>query len=145
MFLELESDLGYEYPSNGDLTCWCENGVLLLNRILTVRKSMPLSHKNKGWEIFTERIIKKIHNHNQDIEQLELKAKIKTYFEIKVKAFKLAQKQLKQTTKMMDIRLYSIKEYRTNLRLNKFGVVDTLIILSHVVIFIFIVVSEVIL
>ena len=92
-----------------------------------------------------ERIIKKIHNHNQDLELLELKYKIKTYFEIKIKAFKLALKQLKQTTKMMDIRLYSIKEYRTNLRLNKFGVVDTLIILSHVVIFIFIVVSEVIL
>lgn len=67
MFLELESDLGYEYPSNGDLTCWCENGVLLLNRILTVRKSMPLSHKNKGWEIFTERIIKKINSLDRKI------------------------------------------------------------------------------
>lgn len=92
-----------------------------------------------------ERVVKKLHNHNQELELLELKYKIKTYFEIKIKAFKLALKQLKQTTKMMDIRLYSIKEYRTNLRLNKFGVVDTLIILSHVVIFIFIVVSEVVL
>lgn len=67
MFLELESDLGFAYPSNGDLTSWCENGVLLLNRILTVRKSMPLSHKDKGWELFTERIIKKINSLDRKI------------------------------------------------------------------------------
>lgn len=67
MFLELVSDLGFIYPSNGDLTRWCENGVLLLNRILTVRKSLPLSHKNKGWEQFTERIIKEINKLDRKI------------------------------------------------------------------------------
>lgn len=67
MFLELESDLGFTYPSNGDLTSWCQHGVLLLNRILTVRKSMPLSHKNKGWEKFTERIIKEINKLDRKI------------------------------------------------------------------------------
>ena len=44
-----------------------ENGVLLLNRILTVRKSMPLSHKDKGWELFTERIIKEINKQDRKI------------------------------------------------------------------------------
>lgn len=92
-----------------------------------------------------ERLIKKIYNHNLDIDLIDLKDKIKTSIKIKIKAFKLAQNQLKQTTKMMDIRLYSIKEYRTNLRLNKFGVVDTLMIFGCIIILIFIVVSEVIL
>ena len=67
MFLELESDLGFAYPSNGDLTNWCLKGILLLNRILTVRKSMPLSHKDKGWELFTERIIKEINKQDRKI------------------------------------------------------------------------------
>lgn len=67
MFLELESDLGFAYPSNGDLTSWCLKGILLLNRILTVRKSMPLSHKDKGWELFTERIIKEINKQDRKI------------------------------------------------------------------------------
>lgn len=92
-----------------------------------------------------ERLMKKINNHNQDVELFELKKRIKIYLEIKIKAFKLAQKQLKQTTKMMDIRLYSIKEYRTNLRLNKMSFKDALIIFSHIIVLILIVVSEVIL
>lgn len=92
-----------------------------------------------------DRLIMKLHNHNLDINLLDFILKIKTAVEIRIKAFKLAKKQLKQTTKMMNIRLYSINEYRTNLRLNKFGVVDTLIIFSHVIVFVFIIVSEVIL
>lgn len=92
-----------------------------------------------------DRLIMKLHNHNLDINLLDFKFKIKTSLGIRIKAFKLARKQLEQTTKMMNIRLYSIKEYRTNLRLNKFGVVDTLIIFSHIIVFLFIVVSEVML
>lgn len=67
MFLELVSDLGFKYPSNGDLTSWCKNGVFLLNRILTVKKSTPLAHKNKGWEKFTERVIKEINKQDRKI------------------------------------------------------------------------------
>lgn len=56
IFKELESDLGIKRTKT-DLTDWAENGVLLLNSIMTVVKDSPLSHKNKGWEIFTDRLI----------------------------------------------------------------------------------------
>lgn len=56
IFKELESDLGIK-RNKTDLTDWAENGVLLLNSIMTVVKDSPLSHKNKGWEIFTDRLI----------------------------------------------------------------------------------------
>ena len=57
IFKELKSDLGIE-RTNTDLTDWAKQGVLLLNSIMTVEKDKPLSHKNKGWEIFTDNIIK---------------------------------------------------------------------------------------
>lgn len=57
IFKELNSDLGYEIPNNGDLTKWAKQGVLLLNTILTVREGNPNSHQNIGWEIFTDYII----------------------------------------------------------------------------------------
>ena len=60
MYKELVDDLELPYPSNGDLTPWAKKGVLLLNRILTVESGISLSHKNIGWEQFTENIIKKI-------------------------------------------------------------------------------------
>ena len=56
IFKELESDLGIKRTKT-DLTDWAENGVLLLNSIMTVVKDSPLSHKEKGWEIFTDRLI----------------------------------------------------------------------------------------
>ena len=56
---ELENDLGIVKKTN-DLTSWANQGVLLLNSIMTVRKDTPLSHKEKGWEIFTDNIIKKL-------------------------------------------------------------------------------------
>ena len=56
IFKELESDLGIKRTKT-DLTDWAENGVLLLNSIMTVVKDSPLSHKDKGWEIFTDRLI----------------------------------------------------------------------------------------
>ena len=57
IFKELKSDLGINRTST-DLTDWAKQGVLLLNSIMTVVEDTPLSHKNKGWEIFTDDIIK---------------------------------------------------------------------------------------
>ncbi len=57
IFKELQTDVGVPIPSNGDLTSWTKQGVLLLNTVLTVRQGLPNSHRNKGWEIFTDRVI----------------------------------------------------------------------------------------
>ena len=54
IFDEYTADLGYPQPSCGDLTPWAQRGVLLLNRVLTVRPSNPASHRGKGWEAVTE-------------------------------------------------------------------------------------------
>lgn len=53
IYTELESDLGVPRPSNGDLSPWADRGVLLLNRVLTVRPGTPASHRGKGWETVT--------------------------------------------------------------------------------------------
>ncbi len=58
IYKELNSDLGIKIPNHGDLTSWAKEGVLLLNSVLTVKKDVPNSHKNLGWEIFTDYIIK---------------------------------------------------------------------------------------
>ena len=60
IFKELKSDLGYDMPKSGSLEKWGREGVLLLNSNLTVQKDTPLSHKGKGWETFTDEVIKKI-------------------------------------------------------------------------------------
>lgn len=60
IFKELKSDLKINMPNHGDLTKWAKEGVLLLNSSLTVIKDTPNSHKNLGWEDFTDYIIKKI-------------------------------------------------------------------------------------
>lgn len=57
IYKELEADLGIKAPQNGDLNFWAEQGILLLNSILTVREGTPLSHANKGWEKFTDAAI----------------------------------------------------------------------------------------
>ena len=57
IFKELNSDLGIPIPKSGDLTKWAKNGVLLLNTVLTVRGGAATSHRGKGWEKFTDRII----------------------------------------------------------------------------------------
>ena len=54
IYTELESDLGIPRAASGDLTGWFEQGVLLLNRVLTVRPGAPASHRGKGWEQVTE-------------------------------------------------------------------------------------------
>jgi uracil-DNA glycosylase len=54
IFAEYGEDLGLPRPGTGDLTPWCERGVMLLNRVLTVRPGTPASHRGKGWEAVTE-------------------------------------------------------------------------------------------
>ena len=57
IYKELKNDIGFEIPNHGELTSWAKQGVLLLNNVLTVREGLPNSHKGKGWEIFTDRVI----------------------------------------------------------------------------------------
>ena len=57
IFSELKDDIGIPQPAHGELTCWARQGVLLLNPVLTVREHQPNSHKGKGWEPFTDRVI----------------------------------------------------------------------------------------
>ena len=57
IYKELKNDIGFEIPNHGELTSWAKQGVLLLNNVLTVREGSPNSHKGKGWEIFTDRVI----------------------------------------------------------------------------------------
>lgn len=60
IFKELSEDVGFSPPGHGCLTHWAEQGVLLLNAVLTVRAHTPGSHKDKGWELFTDAIIRKL-------------------------------------------------------------------------------------
>lgn len=61
IYKELETDVnGFKTPNHGNLTHWAEQGVLLLNATLTVRASEAGSHQNRGWEIFTDEIIKSL-------------------------------------------------------------------------------------
>jgi len=62
IFKELHDDLGCKIPNNGYLKKWAEQGVLLLNAVLTVRAHTPNSHKNKGWEKFTDAVIKAVND-----------------------------------------------------------------------------------
>jgi len=57
MFKEMKTDIGKEPAEHGDLTRWAEQGVLLLNAVLTVEEGKPLAHKGKGWEKFTDAVI----------------------------------------------------------------------------------------
>lgn len=66
IFKELESDLGIK-RTKSDLTDWAKQGVLLLNSIMTVQKDRPLSHKDKGWEIFTDNIIKYLNEREEPV------------------------------------------------------------------------------
>ena len=62
IFKELHDDLGLPVPSCGELTPWARQGVLLLNTVLTVREGQPASHKNMGWETFTDAVISKLND-----------------------------------------------------------------------------------
>lgn len=67
IYKEIERELGRKSKTNGDLTKWAEQGVLLLNTILTVRESNPNSHKNKGWETITKKIIKLLNKREKSV------------------------------------------------------------------------------
>jgi uracil-DNA glycosylase len=60
IFKEIKSDLGIPVPKRSDLTSWASQGVLLVNAILTVRANTPTSHQNKGWEKFTDAVIRNL-------------------------------------------------------------------------------------
>ena len=62
IFKELNSDVGKDIPTHGELIDWAKQGVLLLNAVLTVREGNPNSHKGMGWEQFTDRIITELNN-----------------------------------------------------------------------------------
>ena len=67
IYKELKRDLGCYIPNNGCLIKWAKEGVLLLNSVLTVVKDTPGSHRGKGWEIFTDTIIKSINEKDEPV------------------------------------------------------------------------------
>ena len=67
IFKELETDLGIPYPKSGNLERWAQQGVLLLNATLSVRAHQAGSHQNKGWESFTDAVIKIISDRKKNV------------------------------------------------------------------------------
>lgn len=68
IYKELATDIpGFTIPTHGDLTAWADQGILLLNATLTVQASKPGSHQKKGWEIFTDTVIRKISEEKEGI------------------------------------------------------------------------------
>jgi uracil-DNA glycosylase len=67
IFKEIKNDLGKPIPTSGNLERWAKQGVLLLNATLTVRAATPGSHQNKGWETFTDEVIKIISEHKENV------------------------------------------------------------------------------
>lgn len=67
IFKELESDLGIPFPEHNSLKPWAKEGVLLLNAVLTVQEHTPTSHKDKGWETFTDNVIKIINEKKEPV------------------------------------------------------------------------------
>ncbi len=67
IFKEIKDELGIEPPKSGELTKWAKSGVLLLNAVLTVREGAANSHKGKGWEILTDRVIELLNEREQPI------------------------------------------------------------------------------
>lgn len=67
IFHELHSDLGVPIPKHGNLTHWAEQGVLLLNAVLTVEAGQPTSHQKRGWEEFTDHVIDVINEQRENV------------------------------------------------------------------------------
>ncbi|SES18529.1 uracil-DNA glycosylase [Salipaludibacillus aurantiacus] len=67
IYKELHEDLGHPVPEHGFLQKWAEEGVLLLNNVLTVRAGKPQSHKGQGWEKLTDKVIKKLNEREQPV------------------------------------------------------------------------------
>lgn len=67
IYKEIEDDIGKKMPASGNLERWAKQGVLLLNATLTVRAHTPGSHQNKGWELFTDAVIRKISEEKEGV------------------------------------------------------------------------------
>ncbi len=67
IFREIEQDLGTPYPASGDLSRWAQQGVLLLNAVLTVRANQAGSHQNQGWEEFTNEVIRRLSSEKEGL------------------------------------------------------------------------------
>lgn len=67
IFKEINDELGIPIPNHGELTSWARQGVLMLNAVLTVRAGQPNSHKNIGWEQFTDRVIELLNERSEPI------------------------------------------------------------------------------
>jgi uracil-DNA glycosylase len=67
IYKELLDDLGCKYPKNGNLTQWAKEGVLLINAVLTVEEGHANSHKNFGWQKFTDAVIKKLSDEKENL------------------------------------------------------------------------------
>lgn len=67
VFKEMKSDLGIDAPGHGTLTPWADRGVLLLNAVLTVRAHQPASHRAKGWERFTDSVIRALNRRERPL------------------------------------------------------------------------------
>ena len=67
MFKELEDDLGVKPATHGDLTTWAEQGVFLLNTVLTVRQGAAHSHRGKGWEQLTDSVVQALNEREEAI------------------------------------------------------------------------------
>ena len=67
IYKELHADIGMSIPQNGDLTSWADQGVLLLNAVLTVEQASAGSHQGKGWETFTDKVVALLNEERQNI------------------------------------------------------------------------------
>lgn len=67
IYKELKADVGFQIPAHGHLIYWAEQGVLMLNSVLTVRANQPASHKGRGWERFTDKAIEMASKHRENL------------------------------------------------------------------------------
>ena len=67
IFKELHRDLGIPVPGHGELTAWADNGVLLLNSVLSVERACAASHQGRGWEQFTDRVIEVVNREREGV------------------------------------------------------------------------------
>lgn len=67
IYKELEADVGFAKPKHGNLNQWADQGVLLLNSVLSVEKDKAASHQGKGWELFTDKIIELLSNYRKNL------------------------------------------------------------------------------
>lgn len=67
IYKEIKLDLGFDIPKHGYLAPWAEQGVLLLNAILSVEKDRAASHQNRGWELFTDKVVEVLNENREDL------------------------------------------------------------------------------